>query len=227
MRVGPHRVTVAQQSGVLGGRVCRLLLRSVDCDAMRTRHLLMLALLGLAAPLHASDARSAEDEAPPAKHGKTTPGGIAEQDAKFLRKLLESVGAKDAKLRRVERTIKKQTRVIYDLAKEDVQRAKDMYCDAGDAVIDVYDQKASEAQNLERMRAELLTQLPRARELGCLNHIENDEIYAVDVAVELLSEERRAAFVAAAKKAVSEGKAERFLQPPRHPDAFHFEFRRR
>jgi hypothetical protein len=151
---------------------------------------------------------------------------IPEAAVTVLRALLEPVGAGDAKLERVERTIEKQTRVMYDLARADVQHAKDMYCDPGDAVIDRYDPKASEAENLAKMKAELVAQLPRARELGCLNHVENDQVYSVDVAIDAIAEDRRPAFVEAAQRAVKAGKVERFLQPPTHPDAYHFEFLR-
>jgi hypothetical protein len=143
-----------------------------------------------------------------------------------LSELFAAAGVSNATPRRVERSLERQTRVMYDLARSDTERARQMYCDAGDAVIDKFDAKLSPADNLSRMQAELVVQLPRARELGCLNHVENDQVFAVDVALEQVEEGRRQAFEQAARKAVSEKRVERFLVPPTHPDAYHFEFRR-
>lgn len=151
---------------------------------------------------------------------------VPEPAAKVLTGLLDSVGASGAKLRRVERTIERQTRVMYDLARSDVEHAKEMYCDPGDAVIDRYDPKASETENLARMKAELEAQLPRAREIGCLNHIENEQVFSVDVALDAVPEGKRAEFVQAAEGLVKSGQVQRFLQPPTHPDGYHFEFER-
>lgn len=151
---------------------------------------------------------------------------VVSEHEQLLRALLKKVGADDAELRRVERTPRRQARVMYDLARDDVERAKKMYCDAGDAVIDKFDPQAEREANLRVMEKELLEQLPRAREIGCLNHVENDQVYSVDVKVGEIPGEHHAAFVAEAERAVAEGKVERFLQPPRHPDAFHFEFKR-
>jgi hypothetical protein len=137
-----------------------------------------------------------------------------------------AVGVEAPSLRRVERSMERQTRVMYDLARADLENARDMYCDAGDKVLDRFDPKLSETENLSRMQTELSVQLPRARELGCLNHIENDQVLAVDVPVEQVEPARREAFEAAAHKAVKAGRAERFLTPPTHPGAYHFEFRR-
>lgn len=160
------------------------------------------------------------------QQGGAAPSGVPESAAKVLEALLEPVGATGAVLKKVERTVERQTRVMYDLARSDVEHAKQMYCSPGDAVIDRYDPKAGEAENLSKMKAELEAQLPRAREIGCLNHVENESVFSVDVPVDAIAEDRRATFVEAAQKAVREGKVERFLQPPTHPDAYHFEFKR-
>lgn len=156
----------------------------------------------------------------------SAPNAVPEKAAALLKELLSAAGAPDARMKRVERTLERQTRVMYDLARADLAHAHDMYCDAGDAVLDRFDAKLSESENLSRMQAELSAQLPRARELGCLNHIENDQVFSVDVAVDELEEGRRQSFEEAARKAVKDGRAERFLTPPSHPDAYHFEFRR-
>ena len=74
------------------------------------------------------------------------------------------------------------------------------------------------------MERELEAQLPEARKQGCLSHVAREEVYSVDVDIDQIAEARRAAFVEAAQQAVKEGKVERFLQPPVHPGAFHFEF---
>lgn len=171
----------------------------------------------------------------PAGHEKGSAGdgtgsgvgsGIAEADSQLLVGLLKVAGAEGAKLSKVERTVERQTRVMYDLARSDVEQAKAMYCDAGDAVIDAFDAQAGEVQNLARMQGVLEAQLPRARELGCLNHVENTEVYSVDIAFDSIPEAGREAFEAASRSAVKEGRAVRFLGPPRHPGAFHFEFRK-
>ena len=164
---------------------------------------------------------------PPAARPPAGDEQVPEDAAKLLRKLLSDVAAEGARLERVERSVERQTRVMYDLARSDLAHARDMYCDAGDAVLDRFDAKASEAENLTRMQAELEEQLPRARELGCLNHVENDEVFSVDIAMEAIPEAGREAFEKAARQAVREREVERFLAPPLHPEAYHFEFRRK
>ncbi len=151
--------------------------------------------------------------------------GISAAHRKLLRRLLAEAGAENADLAVVERAPEQQTRIMYDAARENQQRARDTYCDAGDRVIDRFDPKLSEAENLSRMQEELVRQLPRARELGCLNHVRNDDVYAVDVAVDQVPHPDT--LIDAATKAAKAGRIERFLGPPRHPGAFHFEFKRR
>ncbi len=140
--------------------------------------------------------------------------------------ILAKVGAEDAQLKVVERTSERQARVMYALAREDVERALGMYCSAGDAVIQRFDPKQGEAQNLANMEAELQKQLPHARELGCLNHIKNDEVVTVDVALEAVPESRYEDLLRVAKAAIKAGRLERFLYPPSHPGSFHFELTR-
>lgn len=173
---------------------------------------------------------ASKDEAPPKAPPATAPAHdprISTEHHALLVGLLAKVGAERAKLDVVERTPERQTRVMYDLAKEDLAHAQDMYCSAGDAVLEVFDPKRSEADNLARMQAELMSQLPAARELGCLNHIKNDDVYAVDVAVELVDESKHSSLIQHAKAAVESGQLARFLHPPRHPGAFHFELARK
>lgn len=171
------------------------------------------------APVAQNKGQSAAEEALPAE---TT---ISVAHRRLLRRLLDKAGAGDAELVVVERTPEQQTRVMYDLAREDRQRAIDTYCKAGDRVVEVFDPELSEAENLTRMQAELMRQLPYARELGCLNHVRNDDIYAVDVAEDQVPNPE--ALIKVASKAVSDGRLERFLGPPRHPAAYHFELTRR
>jgi len=151
---------------------------------------------------------------------------IKPADRAILSKLLSDVGLDGAKVASVERTPERQARVMYDLAKKDLEAAKEMYCDAGDAVLERFKPDASRDANLRVMVEELMDQLPRARELGCLNHIKNDEVYAVDIDVEEVPEAKREKLIEAAKALVKAKKIERFLFPPRDPDAFHFEFKR-
>lgn len=148
-------------------------------------------------------------------------------DKKVLISLLKSIKLFRARVRSMERTPEKQAKVMYALAKDDLEHAKDMYCPAGDAVLEKFNAKKSKEWNVQAMREELIAQLPRARELGCLNHVKNDEVYAVDIPVTSVPEGKRQAFIDAAKRAVRRGQAERFfLHPAGDPDAFHFEFRR-
>lgn len=165
--------------------------------------------------------KAAEPSRPARKHSQ-----VPADDEALIVGLLAKVGAEDATLRVVERTAARQARVMYDLATNDLQHARDMYCSAGDAVLDVFDPKRSQADNLARMQAELLSQLPTARELGCLNHIENADVYAVDVAAEQIPESKYQTLIDGANAAVDAGKLARFLYPPRHPGAFHFELAR-
>ncbi len=173
----------------------------------------------------ASDDERAQKGAPK-KEPPAAPSALSDSEKAMLVGILAKAGAEDARLRVVERTATRQTRVMYALAKEDLERALAMYCPAGDAVLERFDPKQDEATNLRRMEAELLEQLPRARELGCLNHIKNDDVVVVDVAAEAVAESRYPDLVAAAQAAVSAGKLERFLFPPSHPGAFHFEIPR-
>src|SRR5690606_36554799 len=70
--------------------------------------------------------------------------------------ILAKAGAEDATLKVVERTAARQARVMYALAKEDIEHARDMYCPAGDAVLERFDPKQGEAANVARMEEELL-----------------------------------------------------------------------
>ncbi len=185
------------------------------------------------APNRAENGDRTDDTAPddaeknaPKKELPAAPGDLSDAEKAMLVGILAKAGAEDARLRVVERTATRQTRVMYALAKEDLERALAMYCPAGDAVLERFDPKQDEATNLRRMEAELLEQLPRARELGCLNHIKNDDVVVVDVAADAVAESRYPDLVAAAQAAVSAGKLERFLFPPSHPGAFHFEIPR-
>ena len=152
---------------------------------------------------------------------------IEAQDRVLLNRLLKSVGVKKAKITSLERTPERQARVMYDLARKDLDAAKDMYCPAGDAVLEKFDAAKNKQKNLDAMKQELINQLPRARELGCLNHIKNDDVYAVDIGIGQIPQDKHEAFIRAATKAVKQKQLERFLHPPRDPEAFHFEFKRR
>lgn len=149
----------------------------------------------------------------------------AEQRA-VLSAILQQAGVKGVKARSMERTPERQVRVMLNLAEEDIEGARAMYCDAGDEVLAHFDVKASRDKNAEAMLQTLLAVLPRAREMGCLNHVRNPDVVSVDVAAEEVPQDRREALVKAAEAAVAAKKLERFLAPPREPGAYHFEFKR-
>lgn len=155
------------------------------------------------------------------------PGELAPADRALLTDLLAQVGASGATLRSVERTPEGQVAVMLRLAQQDMTKAKAMYCSAGDRVLERFDAAASAEKNHAAMLETLVAVLPQAREAGCLNHIRNGDVVSVDVLVNDIPEAQRAAFVKGAEALVKSGKVARFLAPPREPDAFHFEFKRR
>lgn len=171
-------------------------------------------------------ARDSKDAAPKTKAEAAAPTGIAPADLKRLREWLAAVGAADAPVELMARSAQRQARIMYTLASEDADAAREMYCAAGDAVIDRFDPSKSRDANIATMQQELIAQLPEARNIGCLDHIENDDVYAVDVDAEAIPSERHAALVAAAKRAVAAGELHGFRHPPSHRGAFHFEFDR-
>jgi hypothetical protein len=184
-----------------------------------------------AVPGNAPSAGAPGDKAAPG--AKTTApavvgaGELAAADRALLNELLAQVGARGATLRSVERTPERQVAVMVRLAQEDLAKAKLMYCSAGDRVLDRFDAKASVEHNQATMLTALMAVLPDARGIGCLNHIRNPDVLSVDIKVDDVPEAKRATFVKAAEAAVTAGKIARFLAPPREPDAFHFEFKRR
>ena len=153
-------------------------------------------------------------------------GDLPADQRAVLATILQQAGVKQVKARSVERTPERQVRVMLNLAREDMERAKSMYCDAGDEVLAHFDAKASRDKNEAAMLQSLLAVLPRAREMGCLNHVRNSDVISVDVLAEDVPEEKREALVKAAEAAVVAKKLERFLAPPREPEAYHFEFKR-
>lgn len=154
-------------------------------------------------------------------------GELPEADRGVLAELLGQAGIKQAKVRSVERSPERQVRVMLQLATEDLEHAKAMYCQAGDEVLTRFDPKATREQNQSAMLEALLAVLPKAREMGCLNHVRNDDVITVDVETEGMSEAQQAALAKAGEGALAAKKVERFLAPPREPNAFHFEFQRR
>jgi hypothetical protein len=156
----------------------------------------------------------------------TAQGSMSDADKQWLNALLAGLGASEAQLKLVERTAERQARVMNALAREDLDKAMATYCPVGDTVLGVFDPKKSDAANVERMTSELVAQLPAARQLGCLNHIYNDDVYSVDVKLEDIPEARRAELVRAAQEAEKAGRIERFRHPPSHPGSYHFEFAR-
>lgn len=154
-------------------------------------------------------------------------GGLSDVDRQVLIDVLRQAGVKQVKARSIERTPERQVRVMLNLAEADMENAKSMYCDAGDEVLAHFDAKATREKNQAAMLQVLVEVLPKAREMGCLNHVRNDDIVSVDVAVDEVPEAQRGALVKAAEAAVAEKKLERFLAPPREPQSFHFEFKRR
>jgi hypothetical protein len=153
-----------------------------------------------------------------------TPEVLDADDAATLTALLEEAGATNVSVTSDERTVEHQTRVMFELVKKDLNEALAMYCAEGDEVLRRYDAKLSREENLKRMQAELELQLPKARERGCLNHVQNDAVYSVHVAEEAVPEEKRKQFVSAALKAVRAGKIARFSANPESRFGYHFEF---
>jgi hypothetical protein len=154
-------------------------------------------------------------------------GELPAVDRDVLVALLHEAGVKQAKVRSVERSPERQVKVMLELASADLEHAKAMYCQAGDEVLSRFDPNATREKNHAVMLEALVAILPKAREIGCLNHVRNDDVITVDVSVESVPEAQRAALVKAGEAAVVAKKLERFLAPPREPDSFHFEFKRR
>lgn len=177
-------------------------------------------------------ARSSFAETATPSGGEEAPfvGGLGElpgADRDVLAAILRDAGVKQAKARSVERTPERQVKVMLELASADLERAKAMYCQAGDEVLEQFDPNASREKNHAAMLRALVAILPKAREMGCLNHVRNDDVITVDVSVESVPESLHAAVVKAGEAAVAAKKVERFLAPPREPGSFHFEFKRR
>lgn len=154
-------------------------------------------------------------------------GELPTEDRDVLAALLREAGVKQAKVRNVERSPERQVKVMLELASADLENAKAMYCPAGDEVLARFDAKASRETNQAAMLDTLVAVLPKAREIGCLNHVRNADVITVDVSVESIPEGQRAALIKAGDAAVAANKVERFLKPPQEPDSFHFEFKRR
>jgi hypothetical protein len=154
-------------------------------------------------------------------------GELSDRDRQVLVEVLQQAGLKQVKARSVERTPERQVRVMLNLAEEDLDGAKSMYCDAGDEILAQFDPKATREKNQSVMLQALVSVLPKAREMGCLNHVRNDDVVSIDVAADDVPASRHAALTKAAEAAVAAKKLERFLAPPREPQAFHFEFKRR
>jgi hypothetical protein len=154
-------------------------------------------------------------------------GELSTTDRALLNDLLTQAGASAATVRSMERSPERQVAVMLRLAQEDLVKAKAMYCSLGDRVLERFDATASVEKNQAAMLEALVAVLPQAREAGCLNHIRNSDVLSLDVAAADVPEGQRATLVKAAEAAVSAGKIARFLAPPREPDAFHFEFKRR
>lgn len=168
--------------------------------------------------------------APPSAGAPSSKAGLAalsEADRAWLKELLTHAAAADAKPRSNERSPEQQVAVMLRLAQQDLDKAKAMYCAAGDRVLERFEPKASAEKNASVMLETLIAVLPEARAAGCLNHIRNKDVVSVDIKLDDIPEARRDSLVKAAEAGVSAGKIVRFLAPPREPDAFHFEFKRR
>jgi hypothetical protein len=180
-----------------------------------------------AAPEKSATAKPVADKPPATKPAPTGVSELSAEDHTFLTELLTQAGAPGAAIRSMERTPERQVAVMLRLAADDLSKAKAMYCAAGDRVLERFDASTTPEKNHAAMLEMLLSVLPEARGIGCLNHIRNKDVLSVDVKVDDIPEAKRDAFVKAAEAAVSAGKVARFLAPPREPDAFHFEFKRR
>ena len=153
-------------------------------------------------------------------------GALPDAARAELEQLLYKAGLRQVAARSVERTPERQVAVMLALVEEDAERAAAMYCDAGDKVLESYDAQRSRQENTDAMLRTLLAELPRARELGCLNHIENEEVVSVDIRLADIPTDRHEKLIQLAEAAVQANRLVRFLAPPREPDAFHFEFRK-
>lgn len=141
-----------------------------------------------------------------------------------LERLFHQAGLKTVSVRSVERTPERQVEVMLALAEDDLERAKSMYCAAGDSVLEQFSAKRTRDENRALMLRTLMAELPRAREMGCLNHVENPQVVSVDVRLADVPAAVHDVVVKLAEAAVKQKRIARFLAPPREPDAFHFEF---
>jgi len=150
---------------------------------------------------------------------------IPNQITIVIKEVLAEANIEKATATSLRRTMRKQVEEMLKLAEVSVAKAKLLYCEAGDTVIDVYVQNKTKprSQVLEMMEAELGRQLPAAQDAGCLNHIESSTYIAVDIAKSSVPAEKSIAF----KKAVR-GRKEisGFLCPPKDSRAYHLEFPR-
>lgn len=149
---------------------------------------------------------------------------VKASDQAVLKAILDEAGITAADITSTMRTVAKQASLMCQAAARDFAGTYALYCQAGKNMLDKYDASKSCAEQQATLTAELEAQMPLARELGCLTHVENDQVYAVDLAANTIPEARHPALVTAGEKAVSDGKVIRFFYPPRDKKAFHFEF---
>lgn len=147
-------------------------------------------------------------------------------DQTILKEILDAAGVSAADVTSTMRAVAKQASLMCNAAARDFKGTYRLYCKAGQNMLDKYDASKSCADQLDTLTAGLEAQMPLAREKGCLTHVENDQVYAVDLAASTIPAARHPALIETGKKAVAEGKVVRFFYPPKDKKAFHFEFKK-
>ena len=148
---------------------------------------------------------------------------LAEPAARVLTEIMEESGVSALRVTSTSRTPAEQASVMYGyIVRHGADAAYRLYGAEGDAVIAVYEaeQRHGRGPCVEAMREEVLAQLPRAHANGRLMHTKPTH-YVFDVAIVSVDRERRAAFVAAARR---HRHVSRFLGPvDGEKEAYHLE----
>ena len=158
-------------------------------------------------------------------------GDIKPSDLTVLKGILDPAGVVAAVVSSAERSPHGQDEAMYDYAKtKGLEQAKKTYCPAGDEVLSKFSLVESKEVVVANMESELVRQLPRARDLGCLNHIKNDRVYAIDIGLDTLNpQSAKDALGSTMDQAMRAGTIARGLHPNSTPPdlkAFHFEFKK-
>jgi hypothetical protein len=155
---------------------------------------------------------------------------LAPADLTTLREILDSAKVTSAEVTDGPRSAKSQAQAMYNYAKKEGKKeAIALYCAVGDQALAEFDEKKPEAEVVSAMEKIVNENSAKARELGCLNHITNEVVYAIDVGLNSVKPESvREALGKAMDNAKSKGKIARglhFWSTPQDKTAFHFEFK--